>query len=570
MSSLELTLARLRRTRWSEWPARTVGLVRRLVDRVHLPGPPDPGPLRPLPVPMPEPPDEGPALPDPPCPLAMMRWRPSAEAREGAHAGSAHDIDVLSLPLDPRIRWEAARLQDVAASAMQGAPWARDEALGFLDRHPPGLGLHWASSLEVALRLVSIAGIASRFPHDALAKAIATHASHIARHPSVGTSARNHRVGELVGLAVAAKVLPDCPAAADWWSEAETLGEVLRDQLFEDGLGVEQSTYYLCFVLDLGWIAWHCGVPNLAGPLGRGLRALRRLQDGSGTLVSFGDADGGRAWPSPADDDRPYPTVVIDRLTDILGSRPPPNEHHCFGRAGLTVLRCGGSVVAFDHGPIGEPHLGGHGHDDQLALWVHLPDGPAIGGRGTGSYHDPVARRFHRSAAAHATLTVADRGPSEPHRHPFLWERRSRASLEQIDLTAPRILASHDGYADLGVRLARQIRVVGCTLLVDDWVHGEGPLAIAWTWPLHPRLSARIEGRTVVVHDRVRDRMTIDIPDEGFTLELVRGGTRPGPGWHAVDYGEWTEATTLQVSGSTLAPRRFTTRIGFLDGAPVS
>ncbi|MEN0067482.1 MAG: alginate lyase family protein [Myxococcota bacterium] len=558
-----LAIARLRRTHVGEWPARVRGLARRFLDRVQMPVPPRPGPLAPLPLPTIPKADVTFDVPSP-CPLARMRANPDRPACEGPEAGSAHDVDVLDLPFDPRVRWEAARLQDLAWWAAQGAPWASDEALTFVARHPVGQGLHWTSALEVALRLISLAVLAHHQPSDALARTIAAHAAYVARHPSVGTSARNHRVGELVGLAVAATVLPDCQDAPAWMAEAETLGAVLRDQLHADGLGVEQSTHYLCFILELGWIAWHCDVPSLAGPLGRGLRALRCLQDATGEALALGDADGGRAWPHSPFDPTPYADQVVQRLTSVLGPSPAPKGHHRFPRAGLTVLRDQGCVVAFDHGPVGEPHLGGHGHDDQLALWLHLTDGPAIGGRGTGSYHDHAVRAFHRSAWAHATLTALNRTPSLPHAHPFLWRRRAQARLEQVDLEAGRVLASHDGYAEQGLRLAREVRLVSVTLLIDDQVHGHGPVELTWMWPLHPRLSARIEGLGIVVHDGERDRLTID-PPPGFTIELLREGNRPGPGWHATGYGRWVPATTLRISGSTMAPGRFLTRIGVLD-----
>ncbi|MEO0605421.1 MAG: heparinase II/III family protein, partial [Myxococcota bacterium] len=295
MSRLQLTLARVARTRADEWPARAAGFVRRLVDRVRVPDAPDPGPLAPLPIPFSALGTD--AVPPDPGAATALRGHPDLPECEGPSAPSAHDIDVLDLPFDPRIRWEAARLQDLAWWSSRGAPWAADEALAFLARHPPGRGLHWASALEVALRLISLAVIAHHQPSKALAHAIADHACFVSRHPSVGSSARNHRVGELCGLAVAAAVLPKCTRAEAWRTEATTLGAVLRDQLHADGLGIEQSSHYLCFVLELGWIAWHCGVPNLACPLGRGLRALRALQDATGDVVCIGDDDDGRAWP---------------------------------------------------------------------------------------------------------------------------------------------------------------------------------------------------------------------------------------------------------------------------------
>ncbi|MEQ1571041.1 MAG: heparinase II/III family protein, partial [Myxococcota bacterium] len=196
----------------------------------------------------------------------------------------AGELDLLGSGLDPRTAWAATRLQTASPA----------DAAGWLARNPPGHGIGWASAMEVALRAVSVVRLATEAPGPGWLPALHAHAAWLARHPSRGTSANNHRVAELAALAFVARVAPDLPGARRWEAEARReLPETLRAQLHRDGSGVEQSTHYLAYDLEWAALARAAGVPDLDEPIGRAARFLAALADRSGWVTSLGDDDGG-------------------------------------------------------------------------------------------------------------------------------------------------------------------------------------------------------------------------------------------------------------------------------------
>ncbi|MCA9495078.1 MAG: hypothetical protein KC621_34355, partial [Myxococcales bacterium] len=133
----------------------------------------------------------------------------------------------LGGPDDPRTTWEAGRLLGLGPDDLE-------EALAFCRTHPVGRGTHWACAAEVAHRLVSLDRIRRARPSAALEHHLLEHARFVAAHPTPRSSAYNHRVAELGGLAVARAAFP---GERGWDRQLATLPEVLRRQLRPDGLG---------------------------------------------------------------------------------------------------------------------------------------------------------------------------------------------------------------------------------------------------------------------------------------------------------------------------------------------
>ncbi|MBX2803300.1 MAG: heparinase II/III-family protein [Myxococcales bacterium] len=476
-------------------------------------------------------------------------------------------LDLLRLGVDPKDLWIHGRLQHLAllAHADPAAPGPVADALHWLSRHPVGRGVHWASTLEVAVRLVSLATLAQIRPCQALRDAIAAHAGWLIHSPSLGSSARNHRVAELAALAVAARALPDSPATSQWLSHGAQLPSVLARQLHPDGVGVEQSTHYLAFVVEWALLARQLGVAGLDPLLQPAIVFLRTLVDGSGVAVSLGDDDGGQVLPTGPSEryvgsvagagaallGQPAPLGWRpDLLSAWLGadrSRPPeePASMH-FVEGGLTVLRRGGTVAVLDHGPVGEPDLSAHGHADACGLWLHLPSGPLVVGRGTGRYTAaPAHRTFHRSVAAHPTLSLDAPAPSVPHDHPFLWRRRTTArSLAEAD-------PLHRAVAEIawggGIVHQRQVWLEPERLVWTDQVRGSGAHVLTVQIPLAPGLALTRAGAAYEVGRGDQVLATVH-PDPRCATRVITGGPKPGVGWHSPRYGHWVAASTLLLT----------------------
>ncbi|MEQ1503939.1 MAG: heparinase II/III-family protein [Myxococcota bacterium] len=498
-----------------------------------------------------------PAVPDGPAP----RWPgfPARPLGAGFVPPLLDDQTVVQRepevdPTDLRSRWDLTRLQHQAGrgDAAGALRWCTD--------HPPG-SHGWEVPIEVAIRLASLLALADRAPtHRAAFRAtIAAHAAWIARHPSRGTSANNHRVAELGALALAAHALPDLPAARRWRAEAEELTDVLAAQLHPDGVGVEQSPTYLGFDLEWALLARRCGIDGLDEPIGRGARWLAALVDDTGQVPAIGDDDGGHVVPEPvgprwlhsvlgaartALGQPPPPGWVPDRRAAWLGVGPAETSaagaparslgagFASFPFGGYTVLGSASKRVVVDHGPLGGCWHAAHGHADALAVYVHDAEGPWIVGRGTGRYHGP-GRRFHRGTAAHPTVVIDGRDQSTPNAAPFLWDTRAVATLEHA--SPDRVVARVEG-APHGVVHRRTVTVDGDGVHLVDTLIGAGRHHVAVVLPVAP-------GRTATI-----------TADPRCTVRAITGGPRPGPGWHSPRYGVWVEATTWLVEGHFALP----------------
>lgn len=450
---------------------------------------------------------------------------------------------------DPKPVWALHQGHALVALHQQGDPTA---AARWEAAHPPGQGLLWASPHAVAGRVPALAALGR-------GRALGDHAAFLRRHPSLGTSANNHRVAELAALHVVAATLPGAPKAPPG------LVEALEAQLHPDGWPREQSLAYLAHGLEWALIAHRLGAPGLAPALGRGLDTLLAVLADDGSAPRLGDDGGDEVLPGG---DRPYPLDVAGCVAVALGrpaprawqpglraaclglvddgsprATPPPST--VFAHGGLTVLRSPRWHALLDHGPLGMAPLFGHGHDDALATWAHLDGRPLFGGRGTSAYHDPLRRRVERGSQGHSALRVDGRDRSVPHPHPFLWAEARHAALAHVTLhpAGGRV----QGTLDLGggLRLRRTLAVDGAVLEVHDRIEGSGRHHVELRWHLAPGRRALVDGHAARV-----DGARLDSP---LPLEVEVGA-------HAAAYGRTVPATTLVATGVVALPFEATSR----------
>lgn len=560
-------LARLRHLEPSELPFRAAQAWTLATDPLWTPPAARPGPALRWPVPLPsvEAPVQG----------ADIELHGLGEAEAAAHA-------------DPRTRWERTRLHHLALAALDPAGDPAGVARDALAScGPPGSGDGWAAAIEVAIRLVQLVVIADRAgdgPHAApLRAAVAAHAAWVHRHPSRGSSANNHRVAELGALALAGHALGE----ARWRREAEAeLPYALAAQVHPDGAGVEQSPTYLAFDLEWALLARLCGVNGLDPTIERGSAFLAALVDDGLGAPRIGDDDGGRVIAVGMGPEPGYVGAIAGACRVALGRPAPPGwvpDLRCaalgigaarahaapssatFPDGGLTAIRRGPLLVVVDHGPLGGCALAAHGHADAGSVWIHVGDQPVVVDRGTWRYHDadqPGARRFDRGAGAHPTAVVDGRDPSTPHPSPFLWRTRATARAERVDLDLDlgRVALVVDGAAH-GVVHRRTVTVSddthGWQVALDDRFEAAHPGVhhVAVQLPLDPGLA--VDDRLGLWRDG--ERVGAVAVDPGCVARVVRGGARPGIGWHATSYGVQVPAAAIVVEHVARLP--FATRV---------
>lgn len=449
---------------------------------------------------------------------------------------------------DPRTTWELNRGHGWVVLARAYAA-TRDRR--FRDRlvhelrswrrtNPVGVGINWVSAMEAAIRLHAFAWVAALLrgdddaaPWRLLAELLFEHAAFVARNLSRFSSANNHLIVELSGLAVAGRVL-DVPR----WRDG-ALSELAREaerQTLPDGVNVEMATHYHMFVLEalllVACLERACGTP--APPLENVIARMAAYLDAitlrSGIVLHQGDNDDGvllplfadrhaeqllsaalalTAAPPRAARNSPAPGEGALLLCDgAPGARVVDPPRSCrFDDAGQVVLRGAGLHATFDAGPFGFGTLAAHAHCDALAVTVAFDDRPLLVERGTYRYNgDREARDRYRSTAAHNTVQLGAREQGDAV-GPFLWSRKPVASIEHCELqrcgeSIDLVRASHDGFAP--ARHLRTLVRVGDSLAVVDEIRGARPgEPVVARWHLAPGVAAvDIAEGFVTVRDR--------------------------------------------------------------------
>ena len=457
------------------------------------------------------------------------------EPREGAQWPRIDAGRILgSAPpgFDARMTWELNRGHEwvvlARAYAATGERRYRRRLIAELESwrryNPVGIGINWASAMEAAIRIHALAWVSGMLRGDRdpvlwrmIGSALHVHAAFVAHHRSRYSSANNHLIVELSGIAVAARVLGRPGRLANWHRDAlaELASEVDR-QTFRDGVNVEMATHYHMFVLEA--LVLTAALERASGvrcvPIERGIARmanyLAAITCADGTVLHQGDNDDGRIVPLLSPDHARQLLQIaawFDEGGPIVAPAGEGARLVCGGvpRAPATVVGSrrfedGGQVVlcderlrvCLDAGPFGFGALAAHAHCDALSIAVAVDGSRFLVDRGTFRYNgDPEARDRYRMTAAHNTLQVGGREQAVPI-GPFLWARRPRAAVERCELAAEADLvrATHDGFAP--ARHRRTLMRAGGVLIVLDEVDGAGAserLTTRWHFP--PELVVR-------------------------------------------------------------------------------
>jgi len=517
-------------------------------------------------------------------------------------------------PGDPKWIWELNRCQDlpllVSAMLVSGdqryAEVAASRLESWIESHPPGRGIAWSNGFEAGMRAISLAvafdGLRgseqlSRERAELIARALWQAVRWIERDPSTGSSANNHRLGELVGIIAVSALVPELESSDRRLERAlAELGDEVERQIRPDGTGAEQAFAYQVFVLDLLLVA-------VAFLDARGLRApkplcagLIRSADALWAQLGddepeprYGDSDDGRALVLDAAATRSARGVaaalaarfghlgaaraagVLDPMSLWLFGVDGAERFETAARAGvpapgslnlqdggLTVLRGGGCRTLFDHGPHGYLALAAHGHADALAIDIALYEQPLVSDPGVGSFFaQPEVREAFRSTGFHATVTVDGINSSEPGGS-FLWTRHARSTLLHFD-PAGSVIAEHDGYTRLDDPVVHRRAVVlvgddGAVLVVDR-LRAAGRHRYSQRWPFHPSLEVADQGsrHMLVRSERAGVLVLVSAPGE-FDLRVARGEKNPLVGWWSNRLESvvpaWLAAVDLEAEGT--------------------
>jgi len=341
----------------------------------------------------------------------------------------------------------------------------------WISDNPYHCGVNWTSALELAVR--SISWIWAYFLcrgarkmdaafHLKLLRSLYEHACHMAGHLSYYSSPYNHLIGEAAGLHLIGSLFSQLKQGEAWahlgWSILE---ENVEKQFFDDGMCVEQATFYHHFTLGFYLQAIMFRQINSSSVseavclvIEKALEASMHLTKPDGTLPAIGDIDNARslyfrtghswdfrgflslgaAWLRRPDFKRrgngfseellwlcdPPSLEGFESLEETL----PRECSKALPASGYFVMRSGWEAdshyLCFDCGIMAaglhESHVpsAAHGHADALSFVLSVFGEPMLVDGGFNTYFGALNwHRYFREEAAHNTIKIGKHRQAE-------------------------------------------------------------------------------------------------------------------------------------------------------------
>ncbi len=526
---------------------------------------------------------------------------------------------------DVRLVWELSRFGWLFTLA-RAFRWGGDREYArvawrliesWREANPPYRGVHWTSGQEAALRILALAFAEKAFLPawrdkparlEMVLRLVHAHAQRVAATLDYARAqGNNHLLSEGAGLYTAGLLYPELRSSAAWLGRGRrALVDGFTRQVFDDGGYVQHSANYQRLALALG--TWCCGLARLTDDrLFEEIRPRLRLLAGAlarmagptdGRIPLFGPNDSSvvlRLAGGAPTDVRPEveaaarmaageswygdgPWQEAARWLGLLQARPAkpptpkalPDAGQFFLQGDQTrgVLRC----VTFQGRP---------GHSDQLHLDLWWRDAPLAFDPGSYLYNGPAPWEGGMSSAdVHNTPVVNRRDPMRRAGR-FLWVDRAqgRITARWADEVVEALVAEHDGYRKLGVRVRRTVGVFeGRAWLVVDEAKGAGQARLTVGWNL-PDWRWEIAAGAITVESE-EGPLAFEWEGAGARAALARAGEWVGGdrisgspqrlGWWSPGYGQLAPCLRLVLEVSDRLPLRIRTRIGAAGSWPDS
>lgn len=542
----------------------------------------------------------------------QIDWHLDPQTNITAPLDFALDLNYRQADLVGNVKniWEKNRhhhltILALAYSLTQNEDYAiavEQQLLSWIKENPVLQGVNWASSLELAVRLISWTWCdrllrGSQVHEDlfgdrgSLWSSIYWHQWLIAEHYSHGSSSNNHLIGEMAGLFITATLFPVFPESSGWQSLARKILErEVSKQTFECGINREQAFDYQIFSLEFFLLAdieaTRLAVPfspNYQDWVRRMLEVIPAVVDVGGNRPQYGDGDQGMAlqlrplnssrldWlyrlgrqclkakvPLPAETSGLLASSLIcPNLKDEVGEVPHVPISKAFEDAGLFVLASEEVFCLADAGCLGYLSIAAHGHADALSFTLSVGGEPIIVDPGTYIYHtQPEWRGYFRSTKAHNTVIVDNVDQSEPAGN-FLWTSKAEAKVLSWDQKPQGaiLVAEHDGYQRLSQSVVHQRRLAleGKKLEIIDNIQGSGVHDLEWRIHFSPQCTIDLQPDCATINCQGK-QLVINL-DSQLQWSLAKGESEAG--WYSSGFNLKQPTYTLIGSVRTTIPVSF-------------
>ncbi len=449
------------------------------------------------------------------------------------------------------------------------------QILDWLAANPYGYGAGWRACMNVAIRAanwvsaLALTGAGMGASDEAefgdiVRASLREHRAYIAANLEFpeGAFHPNHYIANLAGLLVISAFCRSWDEEATAWERiaGRELGKELDTQVYPDGVDFEGASAYHAFVLEMvsyslilaaraygatSAAACREHIQQMLGGkrleiLHRMFAALKSLIQPNGLLTVIGDNDSGRflVLETPGADGRDWRhltwvgaelfndagllagSVAGDHAgaADALfgGHSVQPSKKSlisaAYRDAGFYILRDDRHYMFINCGPIGTGGLGGHSHNDKLALTLCIGDNEVLVDAGVYVYTADVAyRNLYRSVSVHNTVAVAGEEQNRFLEASPWWgchdDTQCRCLVWQTGGRVEEFAGEHVGYMRLAAPVRHNRRIewhkdCNKVVITDELLAaalGPGTIAVC-TFMLHPacRLVENAHGKASI------------------------------------------------------------------------
>jgi hypothetical protein len=471
----------------------------------------------------------------------------------------------------------------------------------FEEHNPPFLGVNWISSQEVGIRLIGMTFAASSFQNSKhstlprqrnLISSMVNHAQRIKLTlPYALAQRNNHLLSEAVGLFTAGVVLPQHPEAASWQKTGwKIFNYAINDQIDKNGVFIQHSmNYHRLMLHDALWFHALARYTHKELPISTKEKLaksvywlLSQMDFQSGATPNLGHNDGSNFLKLDCCEYPDYRPIAQAGSIAFLEKRAFSSDfwdEACLWlsldtKKGLIDLQKGipsGAVQKLRKGKLTAffriaKFYARPAHADQLHLDIWWDSLNIARDAGTYQYNlPPPWTNSLTKTLVHNTITV-DEQDQMTWAGRFLWLDWAQAKIVHSS-NADLLIASHDGYRNLGITHERQVKLLsGHELEVLDELHvssrNQSEHAYWLQWLL-PDLQWKTDNSTIAFLDQepypkfsisIQTRVNGKLTQAG-EIQLIREGKNllgerkvsPILGWYSGLYGKKVPGLSFRV-----------------------
>ena len=478
---------------------------------------------------------------------------------------------------DVRTIWEINRWAEMVRLAMhayvnddaQAVTTAQSWLTDWTAKNPIGEGINWTSALEGGLRLINFCwfdALVARSKINPQQQAIQrelvnaivpAHVWWVKRYVSFGSSANNHRLGELTGLLLAAKRWPELESIAGTAHELwEQIGRCVLSQFAEDGGNREQALHYHLFAMEMALHAARA-MDIKEGPV------IERLKKAAEFFVhmahpqepwDFGDNDDAQIVPLTLHREQAVaewsawlqgrgvgfePVALNFWLHEYRLEANPVEKRNSYSASGMAVIENAGWKVRLDASPLGFGKMAAHGHCDALHVSIWDGEHALVIDPGTGGYYGMKAQRAILAAWEAHNGPQPLNGFKTPQRMGtfLLSQHHSQPELQEV---TDSIIQARFQHEELYFTRRVEIRDDG-SLAVEDLATNDSDFRVRWY--LTPECEVESEALNTFRFSRSNKAWRVAFQGTNVTTKVYNGIA-------SSSYGNVEKCILLEVHGA--------------------